>query len=72
MLCICDALFCFCSQMGKLVETLSKQLEQKGQEINKYRETHNLKIKGEDSKEPEKQDSDSTKAGGVLVAKNSW
>ena len=58
--------------MGKLVEQLSKSLEQKGQEINKYRETHNLKIKGEDSKEPEKQDSDSAKAGGVLVAKNSW
>lgn len=71
MLRVCYALFCFCLQMGKLVETLSKQLEQKGQEINKYRETHNLKIKGEDSKEPEKQDSDSAKAGGVLVAKNS-
>lgn len=57
--------------MGKLVDTLSKQLETKGQEINKYRETHNLKIKGEESKEPEKQEKDSAKAGGVLVAKNS-
>ncbi|KAL4229502.1 Prefoldin subunit 2 [Mactra antiquata] len=58
-------------QMGKLVESLTKQLEQKGVEINQYREQHNLKIKGEDSKEPEKQDKDSAKSGGVLVAKDS-
>ncbi|KAH3700200.1 prefoldin subunit 2-like [Dreissena polymorpha] len=60
-------------QMGKVVENLNKSLEQKGLEINKYRETHNLKIKGEESKEPEKQGhgQDTSKAGGVLVAKNS-
>ncbi|XP_045210075.1 prefoldin subunit 2-like [Mercenaria mercenaria] len=58
-------------QMGKLVETLSRQLEQKGKEINQYRETHNLKIKGEENKDVEKQDKDTAKAGGVLVAKDS-
>ena len=58
--------------MTKIVETLQKQLETKGTEINTYRETHNLKIKGEENKEPEKQDKDSAKAGGVLVAKDTW
>ena len=57
--------------MGKLVETLTKQLEQKGTEINHYREQHNLTIKGEENKEPTKQEKDTAKAGGVLVAKES-
>ncbi|CAI9737358.1 prefoldin subunit 2-like [Octopus vulgaris] len=54
-------------QMSKLIETLNKQLESKGIEINKYRETHNLKIRGEESSEVEKQE---TKPGtqGVLVS----
>ena len=56
--------------MTKIVETLQKQLESKGTEINQYRETHNLKIKGEENKEVEKQDKDSAKSGGVLVAKD--
>ena len=58
-------------QMGKLVETLTRQLEAKGQEINQYRETHNLKIKGEENKDVEKQEKDTAKSGGVLVAKDS-
>lgn len=57
-------------QMNKLVETLTKQLETKGNEINKYRERHNLKIKGEESKDMEKSSKD-VKTGGVLVAKES-
>ncbi|XP_033758623.1 prefoldin subunit 2-like [Pecten maximus] len=57
-------------QMGKITETLTVKLEEKGTEINKYREQHNLKIKGEESKEPEKQDQE-VKSGGVLVAKDS-
>lgn len=60
----------FLFQMSKLVETLSKQLETKGNEINKYRERHNLKIKGEESKDMEKSSKD-VKTGGVLVAKES-
>lgn len=62
--------FFFLFQMSKLVETLSKQLETKGNEINKYRERHNLKIKGEESKDMEKSSKD-VKTGGVLVAKES-
>jgi len=58
-------------QMDKLVETLTKQLETKGVEINKYREEHNLTIKGEESKDQTKQGKDTAKAGGVLVAKES-
>ncbi|XP_050416818.1 prefoldin subunit 2 [Patella vulgata] len=60
-------------QMSKLVETLSKQMETKGSEINKFREQHNLKIRGEDSKEIEGKDQDASKSGasGVLVAKDS-
>lgn len=63
-------ILCFLFQMNKLVETLTKQLETKGNEINKYRERHNLKIKGEESKDMEKSSKD-VKTGGVLVAKES-
>ncbi|GAB1602084.1 prefoldin subunit 2-like [Argonauta hians] len=54
-------------QMSKLIETLNTQLEAKGVEINQYRESHNLKIRGEDTGEVEKQE---TKPGtqGVLVS----
>ena len=55
--------------MTKIKDSLTKQLEIKGQEINKYRELHNLKIKGEENKDMEKSDKD-VKAGGVLVAKD--
>ncbi|KAL5020063.1 hypothetical protein ScPMuIL_002955 [Solemya velum] len=60
-------------QMAKIVDTLKKQLETKGVEINKYREQYNLKIRGEENKDPEKQDKDATKTltTGVLVAKDS-
>ena len=57
--------------MEKMVDSMKSSLVSQGEEINKYRETHNLKIKGEESKEPEKKDKDASKAGGVLVAKNS-
>ncbi|XP_046340895.1 prefoldin subunit 2-like [Haliotis cracherodii] len=58
-------------QMNNLVGTLTKQLETKGTDINKYREHHGLKIRGEETKDtPETQDKE-TKSGGVLVAKNS-
>ena len=72
MLIKCVALFvqtCFLIfQLNKMVETLTKQLETKGIEINKYREEYNLQIKGEDSRNQEKQEKD-VKTGGVLVAK---
>ncbi|ESO89496.1 hypothetical protein LOTGIDRAFT_218864 [Lottia gigantea] len=59
-------------QMSKLVETLTKQLESKGSEINKFREEHNLKIQGEEKKDLSEKEKDS-KSGtsGVLVANNS-
>ena len=53
--------------MAKLIETLTKQLETKGIEINKYRETHNLKIREDSTSEPEKQES-KTGTQGVLVS----
>ncbi|XP_071174018.1 prefoldin subunit 2-like [Mytilus galloprovincialis] len=55
-------------QLNKMVETLTKQLETKGIEINKYREEYNLQIKGEDSRGQDKQEKDVKTTGGVLVA----
>lgn len=58
--------------MAKLIETLQKQLKDKGEEINKYMEQHNIQIRGgpkKDENESSKEDSSSKKASstGVLV-----
>lgn len=58
--------------MGKFVETMTKQLENKGREINAYREEHNIRIRGEEENRPEKCESDAKSGGGVLVANNPW
>jgi len=58
-------------QMGKIVDSLTKQLESKGIEINKYRDQYNLKIKGEESKDHSDSQEKEVKSGGVLVAKDS-
>ncbi|KAK2145654.1 hypothetical protein LSH36_666g00000 [Paralvinella palmiformis] len=58
-------------QISKIVESLTKQLESKGTELNEYREKHNIRIRGEEeSKESSSQDK-SNKSSGVLVAKGS-
>ena len=56
-------------KMSKLIETLDKQLTEKGEEINGYMEKHNIQIKDQpgSAKKEEKVDSDA-KSGGVLVS----
>ena len=59
--------------MAKLIETLEKQLSEKGQDINAYMEKHNIQVRGAGNQKKEgdqsKQSSDSTdsKSTGVLV-----
>ena len=56
-------------KMSKLIDTLDKQLTEKGEEINGYMEKHNIQIKDQpgSAKKEEKVDSDA-KSGGVLVS----
>lgn len=61
-------------KMAKLIETLEKQLSEKGQDINGYMEKHNIQVRGagnkkeieESSKEDSAKSSDAKNAG-VLV-----
>merc|ERR1712018_304511 len=58
------------TQITKLIETLQKQLETKGTELNEYREKHNIRVRGEDEKPGETADSKDNKPAptqGVLV-----
>ena len=60
--------------MAKLIETLEKQLAEKGEDINAYMAKHNIQIRGagnqkkdlEQSKGGDAKESD-TKSTGVLV-----
>jgi len=54
-------------QMGKLIETLEKQLESKGRELVEYRVTHNLKIEGAGQIKVDDKLSEDNKSSGVLV-----
>jgi prefoldin subunit 2 len=51
------------------VETLTKQMETKGTEINEYRERHNIRIRGEDENHDPSTPDKTSKSSGVLVAK---
>ena len=56
-------------KMGKLIETLEKQLQEKGEEINGYMEKHNIQVRGNtDKKEEVGKDAGEVKTGGVLVS----
>ena len=56
--------------MGKLIQSLEKQLTEKGEEINAYMEKHNIQVKDQQGgkKEEGKGDDKEAKSGGVLVA----
>ena len=56
-------------KMSKLIESLDKQLTEKGEEINGYMEKHNIQIKDQPgaAKKTEKNENES-KSGGVLVS----
>ncbi|XP_074979114.1 prefoldin subunit 2 [Caretta caretta] len=60
-------------QINKIIETLTQQLQAKGQELNEFREKHNIRVMGEDDqKPPPKESSDGagakTSSAGVLVS----
>ena len=58
-------------KMGKLIESLDKQLSDKGAEINGYMEKHNIQLKdqqGAAKKDDKSGAGDSKSGGGVLVA----
>ncbi|XP_043391510.1 prefoldin subunit 2 [Chelonia mydas] len=60
-------------QINKIIETLTQQLQAKGQELNEFREKHNIRVMGEDDqKPPPKENSDGagakTSSAGVLVS----
>ena len=62
----------FLFQIGKLVDTLTQQLENKGKEINEYREKHNIRVRGEEDKQDDKEkEKKPASSQGVLVAKDS-
>ena len=56
-------------KMSKLIESLDKQLTDKGEEINGYMEKHNIQLKDQQgaAKKEDKGESDA-KSGGVLVS----
>ena len=60
------------SQIGVLLTKLSEQLQEKGKELNEFREKHNIRFRGEDdSKDGDEKSQDTGKAAGtqgVLVA----
>ena len=55
-------------QLGKVVETLTKQIETKGKEMNEYREKHGIRVRGEEEKSVESKKEAPSSSQGVLVA----
>lgn len=56
---------------GKLIETLEKQLKEKGEEINGYMEKHSIQVRGGPKKEDVKETDDDAKdkkSSGILVS----
>ncbi len=41
-------------KLGKLIETLEKQLKEKGEEINGYMEKHNIQVRGGQQQQQQK------------------
>lgn len=59
-------------QLGNLVKSLSIQLENKGKELNAYREKYNIRVKGEEenANPGSENKSKSSSTAGVLVEGN--
>ena len=54
-----------------MVETLTKQLETKGKDLNEYRKKYGIRVRGEEDKDDQKKDDSKSSTQGVLVAKDS-
>ena len=61
------------TQLGKVLETLKQQVESKGRELQEFRETHNIQLRGEDDAKsmPVSAAAATAKSSGVLVASGS-
>ncbi|XP_066466428.1 prefoldin subunit 2 [Tiliqua scincoides] len=59
-------------QINKIIETLSKQLQAKGRELNEFREKHNIRLMGEDDQKTSKESAEGSgtkpSSAGVLVS----
>lgn len=55
------------SQIEKLGEVLNKQLEEKGKELNDFKEKHNIKVQGPGGSEETPKPQEAPKSLGVLV-----
>merc|ERR1712147_86677 len=59
------------TQIGDVIESLKKQLQERGQELNKFREEHNIQIRGEKpGSEASKGAVEGSSSSGVLVPKS--
>ncbi|KAK4471640.1 hypothetical protein MN116_005049 [Schistosoma mekongi] len=66
---ILPALEASVQKMSECIETLSKQFEEKGRELQRYKAEHKIRIAGEkESTGPEKKDNVSSSTSGVLVS----
>ncbi len=58
-------------QLKMVVKKLKDQLEEKGKEVNQFREKHNIRIRGEgegDSGPQKEESADNSSTQGILVA----
>ena len=53
--------------MGTLITTLEKQIEDKGKELQDYREKHNIRLQSEAPAEKTAEKQGESKTSGVLV-----
>lgn len=55
------------SQIEKLGEVLNKQLEEKGKDLNEFKEKHNIKVQGPGEAQQSPKPQEAQKSSGVLV-----
>ncbi|CAD5110756.1 DgyrCDS124 [Dimorphilus gyrociliatus] len=56
-----------CVKLNELIKSLEKQLEQKGKEINEYREKYDIQFRNERDEGKEEKTAEKPKSTGVLV-----
>lgn len=70
LLIVCMCVYvCACFQIEQVIEKLKSQLAEKGEELNKFREEHNIQVRGEKDTDRTNADQSSTSSSsGVLVS----